>query len=327
MHNLFHLGADDVRRHLPGNTAIEALRRFHAGQSMPITDRQVVRDRSPSTNTFASLTAWSPGRYIAVKLVGAFPGNPALPSPEPAVQGLVALFDGTTGRPLMTCDGAALTQVKTAADSALAAELLSRPDSSTLLLVGAGGLAAEFATAMRVVRPSINRILVWNRSGGRADALAAALSETHCEAEAVSDLSAALSEADIVSALTMSETPIVLGREVKAGVHIDLVGSYLPEMREGDDELIRRSGRIYVDTLFDCRNSGDICQPLASGALRDDMIAGDLFELCTAKTVGRRDDRDITLFKNIGGAHLDLVVAAELYRSVLLQRNGSCNSG
>ncbi|MBL3684735.1 hypothetical protein F2981_21400 (plasmid) [Sinorhizobium meliloti] len=133
MHDFFHLNEDAVRKLLPANAAIGTLRRFHAEQTMPLTARQVVRDREPSPNTFAALTAWNSGKYIAVKLIGAFPGNRALDLPQPAVQGLVALFDGATGRPLLTCDGAALTQVKTAADSALAIDLLSagtvRPSS------------------------------------------------------------------------------------------------------------------------------------------------------------------------------------------------------
>lgn len=306
---------------MPAQRAIEALRVFHRERIMPVTDRQVVRGRSPSPNTFSTLTAWHPGGYIAVKLVGAFPGNPELDFPQPAAQGLVALFDGATGRPLMTCDGAALTQIKTAADSALAIDLLSSRDSSTLLLVGAGGLATEFATAARVVRPSIDRILVWNRSPERAEKLAAALSKTHCACEVVADLPAALPEADIISALTMSEEPIVLGRRIKAGAHVDLVGSYLPEMREGDDDLIKRAGEIFVDTISDCRKSGDISQPLASGVLTEKMIAGDLFDLCTGKVPGRRDQADITVFKNIGGAHLDLAVAAELYERALARHN------
>ncbi len=315
--DLFHLNAAAVRNLLPVERAIESLRNFHAEHDLPVTDRQVVRDRAPSPNTFSTLTAWNPGKYIAVKLVGLFPGNSELASPQPGVQGLVALFDGSTGRPLMTCDGAALTGVKTAADSALAMDILSRRDSSTLLLVGAGGLATEFATAARVVRPSINRILVWNRSSGRAEKLAAALSETHCVCEAVTNLAAALPEADIVSALTASDTPVVLGQSIRTGAHIDLVGSYLPELREADDDLIIRAGRIYVDTKSDCGKSGDISQPLASGVLTENMIAGDLFDLCAGKVPGRRDHADITVFKNIGGAHLDLAVAAELYERAL----------
>lgn len=319
--DLFHLNADDVRALLPAKRAIEALRNFHAEHDLPVTDRQIVRDRAPSPNTFSTLTAWSPGKYIAVKLVGLFPGNSGLASPQPGVQGLVALFDGSTGRPLMTCDGAALTGVKTAADSALAMDILARRDSSTLLLVGAGGLATEFATAARVARPSISRILIWNRSPGRAVKLAAALSETHCVCEAVADLAAALSEADIVSALTASDTPVVLGQSIRTGAHVDLVGSYLPELREGDDDLIIRAGRIYVDTISECRKSGDISQPLASGILTENMIAGDLFDLCAGEVPGRRDQKDITVFKNIGGAHLDLAVAAELYKRALARHN------
>lgn len=261
---------------------------------------------------FVSLVAWAPSQAIAVKLVGVFPQNPFRRDPQPSVQGIVALFSGETGAPLLVADGAALTFRKTAADSALGADYLARSDAQVLLVVGAGGLAPHVIAAHRAVRPGIKQILVWNRHYERAQALVAGQRLVGASIEAVRDLDAALPQADIISCVTMATEPLVKGALLKPGAHVDLIGAYRPEMREADDDVARRAGRIFVDTRVNCTNSGEVAEPLARGLIHRDNIVADLFDLCLARHPGRSSAQEITMYKNVGGAHLDLFTTQQL---------------
>lgn len=306
------LDAGGVHRLLDYPGLVEALRAAHRDEAMPPASFTVTNEPRDGPNTFVSLVAWAYQDLIAVKLVGVFPGNLALPVPEPSVQGLVALFSGRTGAPLFVCDGAALTFRKTAADSALGAACLARRDAEVLLVVGAGGLAPHVAMAHASVRP-IRRILIWNRTLARAEAVARELARPGIAAEAVSDLDTAVGEADIVSCVTMATAPLVRGALLRPGTHVDLVGAYRPEMREADDDVVRRA-RLFVDTRNGCDRSGDIRQPIERGLITLDSIEADLFDLCSGRHAGRGSPEEITMYKNNGGAHLDLFTARHLMR-------------
>jgi ornithine cyclodeaminase/alanine dehydrogenase-like protein (mu-crystallin family) len=302
------IDADTANRLLDYPSLVEALRQAHRHGTQPKSVVTVLGEPPDEVNKFVSLVAWAPGDVIAVKLVGVFPGNATLRPPQPSVQGLVCVFDAGTGTPLLAADGAALTFRKTAADSALGVDLLARRDARTLLVVGAGGLAPHVAMAHTSQRPGIDRILIWNRNAGRAQALADTLHLPGVTLEAVEDLDEALPQADIVSCVTMSEAPLVKGALLKPGTHVDLIGSYLPAMRECDDDTMRR-GQVFVDTRNGMENNGDLGQPVARGALRWADIQADLYDLCSGRHPGRRNDQDITVFKNVGGAHLDMYTA------------------
>ena len=308
--------AADTHRLLDYPSLISALREAHRAEAMPLIHVHALDEPGGAPNVennFVSLVAWAPARAIAVKLVGVFPGNPQRPDPQPSVQGLVALFDGETGAPRLVADGAALTFRKTAADSALGADYLARQDAEVLLVVGAGGLAPHVAEAHCAVRPSIRRILIWNRHHERAEALATRLRNCNgAEIEAVRDLSAALPQADIISCVTMATAPLVQGARLKPGTHVDLIGAYTPEMREADDDVVRRAGRVFVDTRANCENSGETLEPLRRHLIRRDDIVADLFDLCAGRHAGRGGDQEITMYKNAGGAHLDLFTAQHL---------------
>lgn len=308
---MLHLDAEAVHAGLPWPDLVEALRLAHAARSKPDATTAIFDAPDGSGDQFVNLTAWSGGRSIAVKLVGVFPDNPSRALPEPSIQGLVALFDGATGRPLMTCDGAALTYRKTAADSALGAALLSRPDAEVLAIAGAGGLAPFVAEAIAAVRP-IRRILIWNRTRPRAEAMARTLRRPDREVKVIDDLESALPQADIVSAVTMATAPVIHGHHLKPGAHVDLIGAYLPAMREADAETVRRAGRMFCDHRAGFAASGDGAAPVAEG-----LITGpeaDLFDLCPGHHPGRTSREEITVFKNCGGGHLDLFTAEHLYR-------------
>ena len=255
--------------------------------------------------------AWRFGAYSGAKLVSVFPGNAATGAPTNTT--VYLLFDGTDGRPLAVMTGDAFTTMKTSADSAVAAGYLARPDVRVLACLGAGAQAAAQIAAHRAVRPSLERVLIWNRTAAKAEALATTLRTGGLEAQTVPDPDLAVAAADVVTAVTSSREPIVRGALLRPGTHVDLVGGFTPDMREADDRAVARA-RVFVDTRrFTVADCGDIAGPIASGALLAEDIAGDLYELCRGEVAGRRDPDEITLFKNAGGGHLDLMTAVALY--------------
>ncbi len=307
-----HFDAEQVNRILDYPRLVEALRVAHRDDDMPQLHVNMLSDAGHDDNKFISLVSWASGDVIAVKLVGVFPGNTGLTPPQPSVQGLVALFDGRTGGPLATCDGAALTFRKTAADSALGVDILARRDAEVLLIVGAGGLAPHVAEAHASVRPTLRRIMIWNRNLEKAESLADRLRAAGKAVSAVRSLDDAIAEADIISCVTMATEPLVKGRLLKPGAHIDLIGAYMPDMREADDDVARRAGHIFVDTRNNAEGSGDIAGPLAAGILRREDIVADLFDLCKGQHPGRESGGQITLYKNVGGGHLDMFAVKQL---------------
>lgn len=299
-----------VHAALPWPFLIEALRKAHFGP-MPASDVVVQSDPAGGEAQFVTLPGWAPGGPVVVKMVGVFPHNAALQPPQPAVQGLVALFDGKTGGPLLAADGAAMTARKTAADSALGAAILAREDVEDLLIVGAGALAPHFVEAHMAARPSLRRVTIWNRTAARAEAVAATLREKGIDATVSDDLDRSVVGADVVSCVTMSDTALVKGALLRPGAHLDLVGAYLPHLREADDAALAR-GTIFVDSRNNMKGGGDLSQAVASGAITWESVKADLFELVQGKREGRTGRDQITVFKNNGGAHLDLFTASAL---------------
>ena len=268
-------------------------------------ERVLMQQRSAAGIDDAVLVwpAWQPGRNLGVKVVTMFPGNRAVP----AVQGVYLLFDGNDGSPQAVIDGTELTYWKTAADSALGADLLARPDARELLMVGAGALAPHLIRAYQAIRPQLRQVRVWNRSADKAQAVASAVIGT--PAAMASDLEAAVRQADIVCCATASHAPLVHGDWLRPGTHLDLVGGFTPAMREADDTAVRRA-RIFVDSRwFTVEHAGDLTQPIASGAITRDAVRGDLFDLTRGAVSGRDHYRDITLFKSVGTALEDLAAA------------------
>ena len=150
-------------------------------------------------------------------------------------------------------------------------------------------------------------ITAWNRSAEAARRLAAALAAAGLPAQASEDLEGAVAEADVISCATLSAAPLIEGRWLKAGQHLDLVGAFSMSMREADDEALRRA-RIFVDTEAACTEGGDVAIGLASGVVARAEIAGDLPALCRGGE-GRRTAEEITLFKSVGAAIEDLAAA------------------
>ena len=254
------------------------------------------------------MPAWRQKEFLGVKVVQVFPGNSMLG--KPTVHGMYMLASAGNGEVLAFIDAQELTARRTAATSALASRFLSRDSSRCLLVMGTGRLAAEVIPAHAAVRP-IEQVLIWGRSRERASSLADRINATlHLHAQPVDSLERALSQADIISTVTATFQPILPGRTLRPGTHIDLIGGYTPMMREADDDVIRAAA-IYVDKMSAAvREAGDIANPLERGIIDSSAIRGDLFDLCTGRVPKRSADKDITLFKSVGLALEDLAAAA-----------------
>jgi len=293
-----------TRARLPMAPLIAALRAlFAAGCEVPA--RQVVAVTGAGGAVAGHLLlmpAWQPGAHLGVKVVTVFPGNAA--HGLPSLHALYTLFDATTGVPQAQIDGAELTARRTAAVSALAASFLARADASRLLVVGAGRVASCIAEAMASVRP-IARVQVWNHRAAGAVALADRLRERGFDACAATDLPAAVADCDIVSCATLASQPLLQGRWLRPGIHVDLIGSFTPDTRESDAECFRRA-RVFVDHDEALVKAGDVVQAVSEGAFSSMQLRATLAQLCCAERPGRGDAREITLFKSVGSALQDL---------------------
>ena len=284
---------------------------FRAAIAVPVRHHHTIA-RAGAEATLILMSAWHEDTgYIGVKIVTVFPDNQT--RAKPSVIGTYLLLAGDSGEPLASFDGVALTLWRTAAASALAASHLARADAHRLTMIGAGALAPHLIAAHAAVRP-IDHVTVHNRTFATAKSLAARLDRPGFSVKASEDLAGAVANADIVSAATLSHEPLIRGAWLRPGVHVDLVGAYTPKMREADDEAVRRA-RVYVDTRAGAtKEAGDIVQPVESGVLRAEDIAGDLFDLVRGRCKGRSSEDEITLFKSVGTAIEDLATAVHIWQ-------------
>lgn len=286
--------------------AIAAIEQGHRGAAPCMDDLFLP---SHGDNGLLNRAAWVPGIGLGLKSVSIFPANPARHPPLPTVQGFFALFDDESGEPLALIDGPLITHWKTAADSLVAARLLARRDARRLLIVGAGALAASLLEAYESAMPGLEEIQVYARDEARARALL----QGRSRGSVAVDLDAALRSADIISTATSSTAPVLKGELVPPGCHVDLVGAYARQNREADDCLLQR-GTLFVDAReTTIEHIGELTIPIAAGAIDVDAVRGDLRDLLGGQA-GRSSDGEITVFKNGGGAHLDLMIAGLIYR-------------
>lgn len=298
------LSHDAAFHRLSWQGAVEALRQGHRLPRARVADTVI----GPETATMMSRSAWIEGLGYGVKAFTVLDANAA--RGLPTVQGVMLLFDEPTGGLRAIVDGRLVTEFKTAADSVLGASLLARAGSRSLLIVGAGTVAESLIRAYRAVLPGIAHIAVWARRPEQARALVARLGDVGADLRVVDDLPQAVARADIVSSATMTRQPVILGEWVRPGTHVDLIGAYKADMREADDALMARAS-LFVDSRdTTLGHIGELILPLASGAITEDDVLGDLYDLVRPQARGRRSEDEITLFKNGGGAHLDLMVAS-----------------
>ena len=251
------------------------------------------------SDTLLSRSAWIDGLGIAVKTATIFPNNPS--ASKPVVNGGVNLYSDIDGTLEAIIDFHLVTKWKTAGDSITAARRLARPNSRNILIVGAGTVGRSLHDAYSAAFPNA-QFTVWNRTTKNA-ALMAAERPTLSVA---TDLEQAVRNADIVTSATMSTQPLIKGEWLQAGQHIDLIGAYRPDMREVDDAALQRS-RIFVDSIdTTVGHIGEIKIPTEAGAISANDIVADYYNI---SNFTRQSDDEITLFKNGGGAHLDLMTS------------------
>jgi ornithine cyclodeaminase len=257
-------------------------------------------------DTLLNRAAWIDGLGQLVKTATIFPGNTDLG--KPSVNGAVTLYDDETGELGALVDFHLVTKWKTAGDSLLAARKLARQDSRNFLIIGAGTVARSMAEAYRSAFPEA-RIAFWNRNSDGAKRAADVM-----EAVAVSDLPRAVAEADVICTATMSHDPVLLGEWLRPGTHVDLIGAYRPDMREADDEALQRS-RIFVDSReTTIHHIGELMDPIARGIISEGDVVADFYDIPKGGFVRRSPD-EITIAKNGGGAHLDLMTAAYILQA------------
>jgi len=301
--------ADEVHSALPWAALADALEdAFTAGDSeAPLRHAHALG----AGGTLLLMPAWSP-MALGVKLVTVMPE--AAQRGAGTVQASYLLLDRTTGQPRALIDGEALTSRRTAAASALAAQLLARPDAQRLLVVGAGRLAPWMAQAHVALRPDLTHVDVWGRSADAAEVVVETLREEGIDAEVALDLRHAVEQADVITCATTAREPLLHGAWLKPGAHVDLVGAFRRDMREADDATILRA-RVFVDTFAGAlAEAGDLTQPIERGVVAREHVRGELAQLLRGEVEGRLHRDDITLFKSVGSALEDLAAAALVVR-------------
>ena len=266
-------------------------------------------------NALLLMPSWTgPGseNFVGVKLVAVYPNNGQIDLPS--IHGLYYLIDGNTGQPLATMDGARMTVWRTAAASALASTYLSRPESSTLTMIGTGALSPFMIRAHLAVRP-ITEVFLWNHNIRRAHQLAEELRDQGLPVTSHPDLVTAVGKSDIVCAATLTTTPLIFGKWVKPGTHIDTVGAFTPTMRETDDELVQLAS-LFCDTRTGAlKEGGDLAIPISQGVISSNDILADLHELTRGAHPGRTSPEEITYFKSVGTALEDLAGAIAVWQA------------
>lgn len=309
MNELRFFDADEVDRRLPWDSLIDAIERIVVERGGDAPGRTVHSVPVPE-GTDASLLlkpGWVVGDVIAIKAVTFFPDNGKLGLAT--VNAGVLLFSASNGTLLGACEGNVLTTRRTAAASAVAAKRLVRHDAARLLVVGTGALSPMVARAHSAVH-DYDLIEVWGRDAAKACDIVDGLTTDGFTAQATYDLDAAVTSADVIACVTGATIPLIKGALLQAGTHVDLIGSFTPDMRESDDEVVRRA-TMFADTRTDGVVAGDLAQPLADGIITLDDIEADLAELVSGIHPGRTSDDEITMFKSAGFA-LEDVAAARL---------------
>ncbi len=261
-------------------------------------------------STLLLMPAWNPNKNAGVKIVTVSPENGQFDLPS--IQGTYIYLDAIKGSIKAILEAKSLTVKRTAAASALASSYVSREDASSLLMIGTGALSINLIKAHASVRP-IKEVFIWGRSFEKATAICEALKNESFTSTPIKTIEEKISEVAIISCATLSKTPLVLGKYLKAGQHIDLVGAYKKDMREADDETISKA-TVFLDTFQGgLKESGDIVTPLQNGTLKEEDIKADLFQLCSNKRTGRSSAEEITVFKSVGHALEDLAAANYFY--------------
>ncbi len=313
MKNIAFIDDHYINQHTQFRALIHEIKKAFASSGIQVPLRQhhdFLNPKEGVDSTLLMMPAWNPGKEAGVKIVTVSPNNGKYNLPS--IQGTYIYLDAHKGFVKAILAAKSLTAKRTAATSALAASFLARKDASSMLMIGTGVLSKNLILAHASVRP-IKEVYVWGRNFEKAQSICNDLATENFNIKAIESISTVISKVAIISCATFTKTPLVLGKYLKGGQHIDLVGSYKIDMREADDEAILKS-QVFVDTYEGClKESGDIVIPLKNGIITENDLKADLFELCTKKKSGRQSDKEITVFKSVGHALEDLTAATYYY--------------
>jgi ornithine cyclodeaminase/alanine dehydrogenase-like protein (mu-crystallin family) len=308
------LTADDVRKALPMNEAIEAMKNAYASLSdglavVPLRTRLPIADREALSLVMPAYVHSENDKALAIKVVSLFPTNPARGLAY--IQAAVLVFDPETGQAIALLEGSSLTAIRTGAGSGAAIDLLARKDSKIVAIFGAGAQGRTQLEAACTVR-DIETVFIFNSTKDKAQKFAEEMRGKGSIPENIRVASSAIEaieNADIICTATTSSTPVFDDEDVKQGTHISAVGGYRDDMQEIPAETMRRA-KIYVDSRSaSLEEAGDLIQPIRAGLFDESHIFGELGEVVLGKIPGRQSQDEIICFKSVGIAVQDAMAA------------------
>jgi ornithine cyclodeaminase len=304
------LRAADIRALLPMAECIEVMHRTMCAVSegrvvLPLRSMMVMPGDLGMLGNMPGYLAEP--ECFGVKLLSLIPRNK--PPQYSSHLGLVLLFEVEHGRPIAMLDAAEITAIRTAAASGLATRLLARPDASSLAILGAGEQARSHLAAMLAVR-DLRSVRLWARDRGKAEAFAKTEgAKRGVDIEVAQSAKEAVAGADIICTVTKAREPILIGEWIKAGAHLNIVGSSVATTAEIDTSTVVKS-RFFVDYRSSTiTEGGDYLRALRAGAITPEHILGEIGEVANGSKVGRTSPADITLYKSLGIAPQDLASA------------------
>lgn len=311
------LSGDDVRKSMPMDRAIEAMKQafiqLSSGEAIVPPRMHMDIPRENATELFMPVYLPNTDK-IGLKIVSVFKDNPS--KGLPLIHALVAVFDAKTGRPLAVMDGEYLTALRTGAASGFATDLLARKDSRIAAIFGAGRQGRTQLEAVAAVR-KISKSYVIDAHLKQAEAFAEEMTSSLGLEVVVAESDDVLYETDIICTATTSANPVFPDNKLKDGVHINGIGSYKPDTSEIPPETVARS-KLVVDSIDSClAEAGDLIQPMNQGLISRNHIHAEIGEIAAGKKMGRTSDTEITIFKTVGNAVQDLAAAARVLETAL----------
>lgn len=265
-------------------------------------------------------------KYMTMKSVTIFPEN--VKKGGKTTQGVTLLADATNGEHVCLMDASYLTRLRTGALSGIATDLYAREDAEVLTCIGTGGMAFEQVLGVLEVR-NIKKINLVNRTLARAEQFKEKLIQFGIDPSIditiipYEEKAEAIKIADVVNCSTRSEDPVLLGKEVTEGTHVNGVGSYLPHMREVDHDFILKANKIIVDDFHGAtEEAGELIYANEQEDWSYDKIHGELMDAVVEKVSARERPNEITFFKSVGSAYFDLAVATGVYEKAVKEGKG-----
>ncbi|HZZ64364.1 MAG TPA: ornithine cyclodeaminase family protein [Candidatus Baltobacteraceae bacterium] len=316
------VGEAEVFELLPMRDCIEAMEHMFAALAScgAVQPPRIIAWQPGQAGAIATMPAWlGEPPWLGAKVISVFPQNRT--AGRESHQGFVVLFETQHGVPRAIIHAGAITAIRTAAVSAVATRRLAGEDAHVLAILGSGVQAGMHLAAMREVR-SIRSVRVWSRTPEHARAFAERFAESDLSIEACADPESAVRGADIICTVTAATSPVLLGRWLIAGQHVNAAGASVPPFRELDTEAVVRS-RVFVDSRESAlREPDDLLAPLREGRITQQHILGELAELASGAVRGRSAESEITLFKSVGLAIEDLAAGNLVYERALESGTG-----